>query len=161
MGSAFYLWNRPGCDTYILVSGQWKYLYRAVDAQGQTIDFLMSAKRDAAAARRFLEQAMGLHGLPQKVSIDGSPTNKAAVLAGEASAAKPIELRQIKYLNSLIEQDHRAIKRIIRSMLGFKSWPCACILIAGIETMRMIKKGQLAQQDTAASAAQQFYSLAF
>ena len=104
---------------------------------------------------------MSLHGLPQKVSIDGSPTNKAAVLAGEASAAKPIELRQIKYLNSLIEQDHRAIKRIIRSMLGFKSWPCACILIAGIETMHMIKKGQLAEQGTATSAAEQFYSLAF
>ena len=148
-------------ETYVLVSGQWKYLYRAVDAQGQTIDFLMSAKRDAAAARQFLEQAMGLHGRPQKVSIDGSPTNKAAVLAVEASAAKPIELRQIKYLNNLIEQDHRAIKRIVRPMLGFKSWPCACILIAGIETMHMIKKGQLAQQGTATSAADQFYSLAF
>ena len=108
-------------ETYIQVGGQWKYLYRATDSQDQTIDFLMSGKRDATAARQFREQAMGLHGLPQKVSIDGSPTNKAAVLAVEATAAKPIELRQIKYLNNLIEQNHRAIKRIVRPMLGFKS----------------------------------------
>ncbi len=148
-------------ETYIQVCGQWKYLYRAVDAQGQTIDFLMSARRDAAAARQFLEQALDLHGVPQKVSIDGSPANKAAVLELAATAAKPIELRQIKYLNNLIEQDHRAIKRIVRPMLGFKSWPCACILITGIETMHMIKKGQLDKQGTATSAAELFYSLAF
>ena len=148
-------------ETYIQVGGQWKYLYRAVDSQGQTIDFLMSARRDAAAARQFLEQAMGRHGVPQKVSIDGSPANKAAVLELAATAAKPIELRQIKYLNNLIEQDHRAIKRIVRPMLGFKSWPCACILITGIETMHMIKKGQLDKQGTATSAAELFYSLAF
>ena len=148
-------------ETYIQVGGQWKYLYRAVDSEGQTIDFLMSARRDAAAARQFLEQAMERHGVPQKVSIDGSPANKAAVLAIEAVAAKPIELRQIKYLNNLIEQDHRAIKRIVRPMLGLKSWPCACILIAGIESMHMIKKGQLDKQGTATSAAEQFYSLAF
>ena len=127
-------------ETYILVSGQLKYLYRAVDSQGQTIDFLMSAKRDAAAARKLLEQAIGLHGMPEKVTIDKSGANKAAILAVEADEKKPIELRQIKYLNNLIEQDHRAIKRIVRPMLGFKSWPCACILIAGIETMHMIKK---------------------
>lgn len=148
-------------ETYILVGGQWKYLYRAVDAQGQTIDFLMSAKRDAAAARRFLEHAIGLHGLPKKITIDKSGANKAAILGVEADVGESIELRQIKYLNNLIEQEHRAIKRIVRPMLGFKSWPCACILIAGIETMHMIKKGQLAQQGTVMSAADQFYSLAF
>ncbi len=149
-------------ETYILVSGQWKYLYRAVDAQGQTIDFLLSAKRDAAAARRFLERAIGLHSVPKNICIDGSPANKAAVLAVEAAAAKPIELRQIKYLNNRIEQDHRAIKRIVRPMLGFKSFACARTLIAGIETMHMIKKRQLgSHKDTATSAANQFYSLAF
>ena len=148
-------------ETYILVSGQWKYLYRAVDAQGQTIDFLLSAKRDAAAARRFLERAIGLHSVPKNICIDGSPANKAAVLAVEAAAAKPIELRQIKYLNNRIEQDHRAIKRIVRPMLGFKSFACARTLISGIETMHMIKKGQLGSKGTAASAADQFYSLAF
>ena len=148
-------------ETYILISGQWKYLYRAVDTAGQTIDFLLSDKRDAAAARRFLENAMGLHGIPEKVCIDGSTANKAAVQDIEAAVGKPIELRQIKYLNNRIEQDHRAIKRIVRPMLGFKSFACASIILAGIETMHMIKKGQLTQQGTAASAASQFYSLAF
>ena len=149
-------------ETYIMVSGQWKYLYRAVDADGQTIDFLLSAKRDVTAARRFLERASGLHDVPKKICIDGSPANKAAVLAVEATAAKPIELRQIKYLNNRIEQDHRAIKRIVRPMLGFKSFACARSIISGIETMHMIKKGQLKnQKGTATSAADQFYSLAF
>jgi putative transposase len=149
-------------ETYILVSGQWKYLYRAVDADGLTIDFLLSAKRDVTAARRFLERAIGLHHVPQKICIDGSPANKAAVVAVKAALTVPIELRQIKYLNNRIEQDHRAIKRIVRPMLGFKSFACARTLISGIETMHMIKKGQLGgHKGTAASAANQFYSLAF
>ena len=103
----------------------------------------------------------GLHGLPKKITIDKSGANKAAILGIEADVGEPIEMRQIKYLNNLIEQDHRAIKRIVRPVLGFKSWPCACILIAGIETMHMIRKGQLDKQGTAMSAADQFYSLAF
>ena len=149
-------------ETYIMVSGQWKYLYRAVDADGQTIDFLLSAKRDVTAARRFLERASGLHDVPKKICIDGSPANKAAVVAVKAALAVPIELRQVKYLNNRIEQDHRAIKRIVRPMLGFKSFACARSIISGIETMHMIKKGQLKnQKGTAASAASQFYSLAF
>jgi putative transposase len=119
-------------ETYIRVSGQWKYLYRAVDTEGQSIDFLLSAKRDAAAARLFLERAIDLHGLPCKITIDKSGANKAAVMAVDTAEAKPIEQRQIKYLNNLIEQDHRAIKRITRPMLVFKSWPCACILIAAL-----------------------------
>ena len=104
---------------------------------------------------------MDLHGTPQKITIDKSGAHKAAVLGVKAAMEQSIELRQIKYLNNLVEQDHRAIKRIVRPMLGFKSWPCACILIAGIETMHMIKKGQLDKQGIAASAAEQFYSLAF
>ena len=148
-------------ETYILVSGQWKYLYRAVDTAGQTIDFLLSDKRDAAAARRFLEQAIGLHGVPRKITIDKSGANKAAVIGMAAEMDQPIELRQIKYLNNRIEQDHRAVKRITRPMLGFKSFACARIILAGIETMHMIKKGQLDKQGTATSAANQFYSLAF
>ena len=128
-------------ETYILISGQWKYLYRAVDTAGQTIDFLLSDKRDAAAARRFLEQAIGLHGVPRKITIDKSGANKAAVIGMAAEMDQPIELRQIKYLNNRIEQDHRAVKRITRPMLGFKSFTCARIILAGIETMHMIKKG--------------------
>ena len=119
----------------------------------------MNSALGAVLKRR--QNAIRLLGIPQKISIDGCPANKAAILEIEVAAAKPIKLRQIKYLLNLIEQDNRAAKRIVRPMLGFKSWPCACILIAGIETMHMIKKGQLAQQGTATSAADQFYSLAF
>lgn len=139
-------------ETYVLVGGQWKYLYRAVDRDGATVDFLLTAKRDLAAARRFLERTIGQHGLPDKVTIDKSGANTAAVKRIQADTGAPIELRQ---------QDHRAIKRIIRPMLGFKSFRCARILLAGIETMHMIKKGQLDCLDRqVASAADQFYSLA-
>lgn len=148
-------------ETYVLVGGQWKYLYRAVDRDGATVDFLLTAKRDLAAARRFLERAIGQHGLPDKVTIDKSGANTAAVKRIQADTGAPIELRQVKYLNNIVEQDHRAIKRIIRPMLGFQSFRCARILLAGIETMHMIKKGQLDWLDRqVASAADQFYSLA-
>ena len=148
-------------ETYVLVGGQWKYLYRAVDRDGATVDFLLTAKRDLAAARRFLERAIGQHGLPDKITIDKSGANTAAVQRIQADTGAPIELRQVKYLNNIVEQDHRAIKRIIRPMLGFQSFRCARILVAGIETMHMIKKGQLDCLDRqVASAADQFYSLA-
>ena len=149
-------------ETYILVSGQWEYLSRAVDSDGKTIDSLLSAKREPIALSRKRRADAALHGAPRKITIDKSGANKAAVVATAIEVDQPIELRQIKYLNNLIEKDHRAIKRIVRPMLGFKSWPCACILIAGIETMHMIKKGQPnSPKSTTASAAEQFYSLAF
>jgi transposase-like protein len=149
-------------ETYIKVGGQWKYLYRAVDRLGQTVDFLLTAHRDVAAARRFFERAIDRHDVPEKIAIDKSGANTGAVngLVGDSGAA--IELRQSKYLNNLIEQDHRAIKRIVRPMLGFKDFHCARRLIAGIEIMHMIKKGQLdCPKDRTLSAADQFYSLAF
>lgn len=149
-------------ETYIKVRGQWKYLYRAVDRDGMTIDFLLTAKRDEAAARRFLEQAILLHGEPDKITIDKSGANTAAIGSYNADHGATIELRQCKYLNNIVEQDHRAIKRIVRPMLGFKSFRSARILIAGIETMHMIRKGQLVSSNgPAASAADQFHSLAF
>ena len=149
-------------ETYIKVGGQWKYLYRAVDRGGDTIDFLLCAHRDYAAPRRFFERAMDLHGVPQKITIDKSGANTAAIAGLRADSGAEIELRQSKYLNNLVEQDHRAIKRIVRPMLGFKSFRCARIIIAGIETMHMIKKGQLDYpKGQAPSAAHQFYSLAF
>ena len=149
-------------ETYIKVGGQWKYLYRAVDKAGQTIDFLLRAHRDHAAARRFFERAIDLHGIPEKITIDKSGANTAAIESIRADTGADIEMRQSKYLNNLIEQDHRAVKRVVRPMLGFKNLRCARALIAGIETMHMIKKGQLAAiKDRVSSAADEFYSLAF
>ena len=149
-------------ETYVKISGQWKYLYRAVDRDGDTVDCLLRAKRDHAAARALFERAMGLHGVPEKITIDKSGANTAAVKSSQADSGLHIEMRQSKYLNNLIEQDHRAVKRITRPMLGFKTLRCARILLAGIEVMHMIRKGQLgAIKNPASSAANQFYSPAF
>ena len=149
-------------ETYIKVRGQWKYLYRAVDRAGHTIDFLLRAHRDLAAARRFFERAIDLHGVPEKITINKSGANTAAIVGLCADSGVAIEMHQSKYLNNLIEQDHRAIKRVVRPMLGFKSFRCARAIISGIETMHMIKKGQLHfVKDRASSAADKFYSLAF
>jgi putative transposase len=148
-------------ETHIKVAGQWKYLYRAVDRDGATIDFLLRAKRDHAAARRFLERAIDLHGVPEKVTIDKSGANTAAVQSVIADSGAAIEVRQNKYLNNIVEQDHRAVKRIARPMLGFKRFRCAAAIIAGIETAHMIRKCQLdCPQCALMSAADQFYSLA-
>ena len=149
-------------ETYIKVAGQWKYLYRAVDKSGDTVDFLLRAKRDHAAARAFFERAIGLHDVPDKIAIDKSGANTAAIVSIQADSGLTITLRQSKYLNNIVEQDHRAIKRVARPMLGFKTFRCARIIIAGIETMHMIRKGQLDDiKDQTSSAANQFYSLAF
>ena len=149
-------------ETYVKVGGQWKYLYRAVDKGGDTIGFLLRAKRDHAAARAFFERAIDLHDVPEKITINKSGSNTAAIVSIQADSGLVIELRQSKYLNNIVEQDHRAIKRITRPMLGFKTFRCARILIAGIEIMHMIRKGQLGDiKDQASSPATQFYSLAF
>ena len=100
--------------------------------------------------------------MPEKITIDKSGANTAAIEGMRADSGADIELRQSKYLNNIVEQDHRAIKRIVGPMLGFKSFRCASILLAGIETMHMIRKGQLdCPKAPASSAAAQFYSLAF
>jgi putative transposase len=144
-------------ETYIKVAGKWRYLYRAVDRAGDTVDFLLTAKRDMAAARRFLERAINLHDLPEKITIDKSGANTAAIESVKADACVDILMRQNKYLNNIVEQDHRAIKRITRPMLGFKSFWSVRILIAGIETMHMIRKGQMdCPAGQTMSAAQQF-----
>ncbi len=149
-------------ETYVKVGGQWKYLYRAVDRDGDTVDFLLRAMRDHAAARAFFERAIDLHGVPEKITIDKSGANTAAITSIQADSGLPIEMRQSKYLNNIVEQDHRAVKRITRPMLGFKNFRCARILIAGIEIMHMLRKGQLGDiKDKDSSAASRFYSLAF
>jgi transposase-like protein len=148
-------------ETYIKVGGQWKYLYRAVDKAGNTVDFLLTAKRDRAAAQRFLTRAIGNNGLPQIITIDKSGANTAGIAGYNAEHDTTIAIRQCKYLNNIVEQDHRAVKRITRPMFGFKSFPCARVILGGIEIMHMICKGQLRSNDgSTLSAAQQFYSLA-
>ncbi len=98
-------------ETYIRLAGEWKYLYRVVDRLGQAVDFLLTAKRDLAAARRFFDRVIDLHGTSQRVTIDKSGANTAAVQSLQMEERVGIELRQSKYLNNLIEQDHRPIKR--------------------------------------------------
>jgi putative transposase len=148
-------------ETYIKIKGRWRYLYRAVDKHGQTIDFLLSAHRDKKAALRFLKKAVRQHGLPTKVTIDKSGANAAAIEALKEETCQDIEMRQIKYLNNICEQDHRSVKRIVRPILGFKSFRSAGTTLQGIELMHMIKKGQMVSDDRQSlSAAEQFYSLA-
>ena len=143
------------------VGGEWKYLNRAVDKLGQTVDFLLTARRDFAAARRFFERAIDLHGEPEKVTIDKSCANSAAMRGLASDTGLDIELRQSKYLNNRVEQDHRAVKRQVQPMMGFKTFESARKLIAGIETIHMIKKGQLrCFKGLVVSDADRFYSLA-
>ena len=147
-------------ETYIQVKGVWKYLYRAVDRDGKTIDFLLTAKRDKAAAKRFFDKAMQANGVPEKVTMDKSGANKAAIDEINANREKPMVVRQVKYLNNIVEQDHRAMKRITKSMLGFKSFQSAKNILAGIELMHMIRKGQIMMEGAdKMSYAEQFYAL--
>jgi putative transposase len=149
-------------ETYIKVKGHWYYLYRAVDKTGQTIDFLLTEQRDERAAKRFLTKAIRRHGVPEKITIDGSEANAAAIRSYNKEHGTAIVMRQLKYLNNIVEQDHRGIKRVTRPMLGFKSSTAAQCTLAGIELMHMIKKKQmvLEEGEEGLSAAEQFYSLA-
>jgi transposase-like protein len=148
-------------ETYIKVNGKWKYLYRAVDKAGKTIDFLLTAKRDKEAAIRFFNKAMQANGVPEKVTMDKSGANKSAIDQIIEDKDITVEVRQIKYLNNIIEQDHRAVKRNTRPMLGFKSFRAAASVLAGIELMHMIRKGQMAIPSCEdMSFANQFYALA-
>ena len=107
-------------ETYLKVKGVWVYLYRAVDKYGKTIDFLLTQQGDKKAARRFLNKAMGRYGVPEKITIDGSDANAAAIKSYNDDHGTSIEIRQIKYLSNIVEQDHRGVKRVTRPMLGFK-----------------------------------------
>jgi putative transposase len=148
-------------ETYIRVKGEWRYLYRAVDKGGNAVDFLLRAHRDKTAARRYFEKSIAQNGVPETVTIDKSGANLAALEAINADREAPIRIRESKYLNNLVDHDHRAIKRRTRPMLGFKTFRCARILLAGIELMHMITKGQMTcARGTHPSAADQFYDLA-
>ena len=148
-------------ETYIKVKGVWHYLYRAVDKEGNTIDFLLTRKRDKKAAKRFLIKAINHNGFPEKITIDGSAANKAAIEEFNSDNGTTIEVRQVKYLNNVVEQDHRGIKRITNAMLGFKSFDSASITLNGIEIVHMLRKRQLQSQDNSVkNLAEMFYSLA-
>jgi transposase-like protein len=148
-------------ETYIKVKGQWKYYYRAVDKQGQTIDFLLTAKRNTKAALRFLKKAIKENRKPSLVNIDQSGANHAGLKQFNREQKTRIKIRQCKYLNNIIEQDHRRIKRKTRPMLGFKNFYAAHRTLAGIEVMAMIKKGQMkTSEGNKKSPAEMFYALA-
>jgi putative transposase len=149
-------------ETYIKVKGRWYYLYRAVDKAGQTIDFLLREQRDEHAAMHFLTKAILRHGMPEKITIDGSEANAAAIRQYNEAHGTAIIIRQVKYLNNVVEQDHRAVKRITRPMLGFKSFDAAQYTLAGVELMHILKKGQLTgdEGEEDLTPAEQFYALA-
>ncbi len=147
-------------ETYIKIKGIWSYLYRAVDKEGNTIDFLLTRRRDTKAAKRFLVKAIKHNGIPEKITIDGSAANKAALEEYNSDKGTSIEIRQVKYLNNIVEQDHRGIKRITNSILGFKSFRSARITLDGIETVHMLRKMQLQSDNCAQNLAETFYSLA-
>src|SRR5262245_56937019 len=149
-------------ETSIKVKGEWRYLYRAVDKSGQTIDFLLTEARDEHAAKRFLTKAIRRHGVPETITIDGSAANEAAITRYHEEHGTAIDIRRSKYLNNIVEQDLLGVKRVTRPMLGVKSFVAAQGTLAGIELMHMLKKGQMVVEEGAEglTAAEQFYALA-
>ncbi len=143
-------------ETYIKVRGRWMYLYRAIDSNGDTVECWFSERRNLVAAKRFLRNALKRHGRPERIVIDGSQTNREAILSCDAEGRlqdhsrrrlKPIRIRQSQYLNNCIEQDHRAIKRRVRPMLGFNSADSARVILCGIGLIHMMRKQQLSLVD--------------
>jgi transposase, IS6 family len=132
-------------ETYVKVKGKWKYLYRAVDSTGQTIDFMLSAKRDARAAKRFFRKMLkaASHSSPRVINVDKNQAYPPAVkqLKEEGILPNRTQLRQCRYLNNILEQDHRFIKRRVNLGLGFFSFNTARRTIDGYEIMNMIRKG--------------------
>ena len=145
-------------ETSLKVEGQWYYLYRAVDQEGQTIDFPLTTHRDELAATRFLTKAIER---PAKITIDGSEANAAATRRYNQEHGTAIMIRQVKYLNHLVEQDHRGVKRLTRPMLGFKSFDTALYTLTGIELMHMLRKAQIEEGvEPGLTPAQRFCALA-
>ena len=154
-------------ETYIKVRGRWMYLYRAIDSAGDTVDFFFGEYRDLIAAKRFIRKALQRHGGPGRIVVDGSQTNREAIIVCDSESRlrhpsrrplKAIRVRQSQYLNNRIEQDHRRIKCRVRSMLGFKS---TATILAGIEMVHMMRKRQARHAyNPAPSIAEQFELLA-
>ncbi|MGB3244594.1 MAG: IS6 family transposase [Sulfitobacter sp.] len=137
-------------ETYVKVKGRWMYLYRAIDKQGKTLDFVLSERRDEAAATAFFIRAIGNNGFPDRVVIDKSGSNAAGLFNMNCLLVMRnwcwlMKVLQVKYLNNIIEQDHLFIKKITRPMQTFKSFNSAAATLAGIEVAHMIRKGQFAR----------------
>jgi putative transposase len=148
-------------ETYVKIKGQRAYRYRGVDKDGQTVDFFLTPQRDRAAAEAFLRKAIHNQGLPEKITIDQSRSNTAAITRYNRMHKTALIIRQSQYLNNIVEQDHRAVKRVVRPMLSFKSFWGARCTIAGIEVMHAIRKGQLVTSSAKSQTpAEQFYALA-
>ena len=134
-------------ETYIKVGSQCKYLYRAVDKEGNTIEFMLSAKRDVAAAKRFFKKMMRAEHrrLPFSISVDKNAAYPEAFTTSQEEKILPLDctLRRVKYLNNIIEQDHRFVKKKVRASQCFKSFHAAEKTLEGVETMNMMRKGQV------------------
>ncbi|MCX2829197.1 IS6 family transposase [Bacillus pseudomycoides] len=147
-------------ETYVKVKGQWMYLYRSVDSKGNTIDFYLSKTRDHKAAKRFFKKALrSFHVSKTRViTVDKNPAYPMVIeeLKKEKKMPIGIQIRQVKYLNNIVEQDHRFIKRRVRSMLGLKSFKTAISILSGIEAMHMMKKGQLVLMDKSVQNQKEF-----
>lgn len=134
-------------ETYILVKEKQKYLYRAVDSEGNTLDFLLTAKRDAKAAKRFFRKTLkAIHtSTPRVITVDKNPAYPKAIkeLKAAKKLPKEVKLRQSKYLNNIVEQDHRGIKRLVKPGMGFGSFNTARRTIRGYEIINMMRKGQV------------------
>ena len=141
------------------MKGEWNYLYRAVDKSAQTLDLLLTAQRDERAAARCLAKAMRRHGVPDKVTIEGRAAHAAAIRSYHQEHGPASLIRQVKYV---VEQDHRAAKRVTHPMLGFESFEAAPRMLVGIELMHMLKKGQLTGDEGVEdlTPAAPFYALA-
>lgn len=157
-------------ETCIKVRGQWRYLYRAIDSNGDTVVFWFSERRNLTAAKHFLRQALRRHGRPDRIVIDGSQTNREAILSCDTtdrlwdksrSKQKPIRIRRSRYLNNRIGQNHRAVSRRIRPILGFKPMDNAGAIQGGVEMAHMIRKGQVkCARNPCSSLSEQFERLA-
>ena len=134
-------------ETYICQAGNWRYLYRAVDSTGATIDFWFSAERDAAAAKRFFQKALQApgHPRPRVITVDGNPSYPKVIaqLKRERKLGRRCRCRTCPYLNNVVEQDHRAIKRRVNASQGFRSFEGAWRTIQGYEVVHMIRKDQV------------------
>jgi len=129
-------------ETYIKVKGEWRYLYRAVDKEGNTVDFLLTKRRQRMSAQSFLIKAIENNGKPELINIDKCGSNRSAIRVFNKRTFSKIKIRQCKYLNNIVEQDHRFVKWRIINGLGFKSFESAQRTLFGIELVRMIRKDQ-------------------